>query len=163
MMSVWDPIEVCLQERTTFPRVGSESNFQHSAAVGIGDCMNWRWASLLEKTMMLGKIESRRRGQQRMRWLDGITDSMDMNKLRNIVKDRQAWRAAVHAVTKSWTWISNWTTTTTYNPWTPHLCIFPKETKHNLKNIYTLIRCRVIYKSQDMEAVCVSIDIWMDV
>ena len=63
----------------------------------------WR-ASLLEKTLMLGKIEGkRRRGQQRMRWLDSITDSMDMNlsKLREIVKERGAWYAAVHGVTKS--------------------------------------------------------------
>ena len=76
----------------------------------------WR-TDPLEKTLMLGKIESRRRrGWQKIRWLDDTTDSMDMNlsKLQEMVKDREDWHSAIHGVAKSWTWLSDWTTTTVF-------------------------------------------------
>ena len=97
-----------------------------------------------EKTLMLGKIEGGRRGLQRMRWLGGVTDSMNMSlsSLRELVMDREAWHATVHGITKSRTWQSDWTELN----WTHTLCLSPS---------LSLIKPRPCVRNTEREPICV--------
>ena len=98
----------------------------------------WRVDSL-EKTLMLGGIGGRkRRGRKRMRWLDGITDSMDMSlsELRELVMDREAWCAVIHGVAKNWTWLSNWTELNCEQPFPcPNFILTGTHTKPGLRGL----------------------------
>ena len=106
------------------------------------------WANSLEKTLMLGMTEGRRRGQQRMRWFHGITDSMDVNlgKIRETVGNREAWHVAVYEVTKSWTWFGKCTTTVSAHHWGGRSEPSPSSTVCRfIDSLWSFFRCYLIH------------------
>ena len=106
-------------------------------------------ADSLQKTLMLGKTEGRRRrGQQRMRWFDGITDSVDMNlgKIRETVGNREAWHVAVYEVTKSWTWFGKWTAKVSAHHWGGRSEPLPSSSVCRfIDSVWSFFRCYLIH------------------